>query len=71
MTFLLLFHKRIQANLEREFSNLSEVTQGFFPSTSLILWLSFVVGSHICSKGFPHALWLSSLYKNEHFQIPI
>ena len=32
-SILLLFHKEIQGNLERESSNLSEVTQGFFQAT--------------------------------------
>ena len=31
-----LFHKRIQGNLEGESSNLSEVTEGFFPGTPSI-----------------------------------
>ena len=45
---------------------------GSIPGLDIICGLSFVVGSCPCSEGFsPGSLVISSLLKNQHFQIPI
>ena len=45
---------------------------GFNSRTRHHMWVEFVVGSCPCSEGFsPGSLVISSLLKNQHFQIPI